>query len=238
MHRFFIRQPISDCVTLRGEDVKHITRVLRLREGDTITLCDGQNHECTATIETIAKDAVDCRCSTPMLCETEPDARVTLFQGLPKTGKMETIIQKCVELGIDTVIPMRTEYCVVQPKESFADRIERWQRVAEEAAKQCRRGIIPKIGNLIKITDIDMSAYDLCLVAYENERNTSLKKSLRAFTGTSIAVLIGPEGGFSVTEIEQLEQKGVQSVSLGKRILRTETAGMAMLAQIMYEVDG
>ena len=237
MHRFFIRQPITETVTLNGDDVKHITRVLRLRAGDIITLCDGHNHECTATLETITKDAVLCRCNTPKMCETEPKVRVTLFQGLPKTGKMETIIQKCVELGIDTVVPMQTEFCVVQPKESFKDRIDRWQRVAEEAAKQCRRGIIPKVGSLMKLSAFDASLFDLCLVAYENERCTTLKEALRGFKGTTIAILIGPEGGFSQAEIERLEQNGIQSVSLGKRILRTETAGMSMLAQIMYEVE-
>ncbi len=238
MHRFFIRQPITETVALRGDDVKHITRVLRLREGDRITLCDGRNHECMATIESITKDAVQCRCDTPTECVTEPKVRVTLFQGLPKTGKMETIIQKCVELGIDTVVPMQTEFCVVQPKESFMDRIERWQRVAEEAAKQCRRGMIPKVNSLVKLSVFDASEFDLCLVAYENERHTTLKEALFGFEGTKIAILIGPEGGFSESEIGALKQKGVKSASLGKRILRTETAGMAMLAQIMYEVDG
>ncbi len=237
MHRFFIKEPIADMVTLRGEDVKHISRVLRLREGDAVTLCDGCGLECDAQIESITKDAVRCLCNAPVPCVSEPKTKVTLYQGLPKTGKMETIVQKCVELGVDTIVPMLTDRCVVQPKESFQGRIERWQRVSEEAAKQSRRGIIPKIEPLIALKHIDLSQYDLALVAYENERTVSLKAVLKTFSGTKIALLIGPEGGFEEAEIKRLVEVGAQSVSLGTRILRTETAGMAMLAQVLYEVE-
>lgn len=237
MHRFFVRQPLSSSVTITGEDVKHIARVLRLSPGDGITLCDGNGNECDAVIRSIGKDAVECDCAAPRCCESEPSVSVTLFQGLPKTGKMETIIQKCVELGIHEVVPMLTRYCVVQPKESFAGRIERWQRVAEEAAKQSRRGIIPRVGQLIRLDAIDSSPFDLVLVAYENESTTSLKAALQGFSGKRVAILIGPEGGLSDEEIALLTEKGARSVSLGPRILRTETAGMAMLAQLLYEVE-
>ena len=237
MHRFFIKEPIADTVTLRGEDVKHISRVLRLRDGDAITLCDGRGSECVAKIESITKDAVCCRCTAPIPCAGEPRTKVTIYQGLPKTGKMETIVQKCVELGVDRVVPMLTDRCVVQPKESFQSRIERWQRVSEEAAKQSQRGTIPIIEPLVVLKRVDLSQYDLALVAYENEQTVSLKEALKAFSGTKIALLIGPEGGFEQAEIEHLVREGAQSVSLGTRILRTETAGMAMLAQVLYEVE-
>lgn len=236
MHRFFVKET-GAAVTIRGEDVKHIARVLRLSPGDAITLCDGSGMECSAVIRSIDRDAVACDCEPWTACKTEPSVSVTLFQGLPKTGKMETILQKCVELGVRSVVPMLTRYCVVQPKESFRDRIERWQRVAEEAAKQSRRGVIPKVGDLKRIGSLDLSGFDLVLVAYENERTTSLKAALRGFSGKSIAILIGPEGGFAPEEIEGLVAMGAKSVSLGPRILRTETAGMAMLAQILYEVE-
>lgn len=237
MHRFFLRQPIGETVTLRGDDVKHISRVLRLNAGDVITLCDGNGNECEAAIERIGKDEIDCRCRVAVPCVTEPRVKVTLYQGVPKTGKMETIIQKCVELGVFRVVPMLTGRCVVQPKESFQSRIVRWQRVSEEAAKQSRRGVIPEVCALEKLDALDLSAYDLVLVAFENEARTSLKSVLRGTDARQIAVLIGPEGGFSDAEIETLTDKGARSVSLGPRILRTETAGMAMLAQILYEVE-
>ncbi len=237
MHRFFVQEPLTETITLCGDDVKHITRVLRLSVGDIVTLCDGNGSECEAKIKVVTKDAVTCACQPSRPCQSEPPVSVTLFQGLPKTGKMETIIQKNVELGVRSVAPMLTRYCVVQPKESFSGRIERWQRVSEEAAKQSRRGIIPQILPLVRLEQIEFSAFDLALLAYENERTTSLKKALKGFSGKQIAILIGPEGGFSEEEVTLLIQKGARSVSLGKRILRTETAGMAMLAQILYEVE-
>ena len=132
---------------------------------------------------------------------------------------------------------MLTERCVVQPKESFSGRIERWQRVSEEAAKQSRRGYIPKVAALSKLSDLTFGKYDLFLVAYENENMTTLKSVLRSFSGNSAAVLIGPEGGFSESEIALLKSRGVVSVTLGNRILRTETAGMTLLAQFLYEVE-
>ncbi len=237
MHRFFIREKTEQTAILCGDDVKHASRVLRLQTGDAVTLCDGKGMECEAAVAAIEKDRIVCNTGTWTPCKSEPRCRVTLFQGLPKTGKMETIIQKCVELGIDTVVPVLTERCVVQPKESFQSRIERWQRVAEEAAKQSRRGMIPQIGSLMKLRTLSLDGFDRVLVAYENEDRVSLKQALTGFTGTSLAMLIGPEGGFSEEEMELLSQKGVISVSLGPRILRTETAGMAMLAQILYEVE-
>lgn len=222
---------------LHGDDVKHIARVLRLKAGDEIALCDGCGTECTAVIERIEKDVVACRRFEVTQSASEPRTKVTLFQGLPKTGKMETIVQKCVELGVDRIVPMLTERCVVQPKESFSNRIERWQRVGEEAAKQSRRGTIPTVSELQRIDVLDFSAFDLVLVAFENERTTSLKDALKNFSGVRVALLIGPEGGFCDREIELLSKRGARAVSLGPRILRTETAGMAMLAQVLYEVE-
>lgn len=237
MHRFFVKQSIGNSITITGEDVKHISRVLRLAPGDEITLCDGRGSECLAVIRSIGKDAVECDCGETVPCKSEPSVSVTLYQGLPKTGKMETIAQKCVELGVSEIVPMLSRYCVVQPKESFSGRIERWQRVCEEAAKQSRRGMIPQVLPLVKTERIDLSGYDLALVAYENEQTVSLKAALAGFGGKHIAILIGPEGGFAEEEIRLLCERGAKSVSLGSRILRTETAGMAMLAQIMYEVE-
>ncbi len=222
---------------MRGEDVKHISRVLRLHAGDIVQLCDGQGNECEAVIESVAPDAVTLQTQPWTGAKSEPDVSVTLFQCLPKAGKMETIIQKCVELGAARFVPVQSERCVVVLKAPSEGRIERWQRASEEAAKQSKRGRIPEVALPQPLHKLDFSAFDTVLVAYENERTVSLKQALRAHPCRRIAVIIGPEGGFSEEEIRILTEKGAVSVSLGTRILRTETAGMAMLAQILYEVE-
>ena len=237
MHRFFTNEIQDGNAVVRGEDVKHISRVLRLKAGDAVQLCDGQGNECEAAIVSIAQDAVMFRTAPWTKAKSEPDVSVTLFQCLPKAGKMETIIQKCVELGAARFVPVQSERCVVVLKAPYEGRIERWQRVSEEAAKQSRRGRIPEVALPQTLRTLDFSAYDTVLVAYENERTVSLKTALRAHPCRNIAIVIGPEGGFSEEEIAILTEKGAVSVSLGTRILRTETAGMAMLAQIMYEVE-
>ena len=217
--------------------MKHIARVLRLRAGDAVQLCDGNGRECDAVIRSVSSDAVVFQTEPWRAAETEPCVSITLFQCLPKAGKMETIIQKCVELGACGFVPVQSERCVVVLKPPYEGRIERWQRVSEEAAKQSRRGIIPKVLPPIALDKLDFSGYDTVFAAYENEHTVSLKTALREHCGTRIAIVIGPEGGFSDAEIETLIRKGARSVSLGTRILRTETAGMAMLAQILYEVE-
>jgi 16S rRNA (uracil1498-N3)-methyltransferase len=215
----------------------HIQKVLRLSAGDTIIVCDGNGLECEAVIDSLQKDGVYIKCGNPISCVSEPTVRITLFQGLPKAGKMETVVQKCVELGVNRIAPFLTERCVTQPKDSFASKYDRWQRVSEEAAKQSRRGIIPQICKMCTPDSFECSEFDIVLIAYENEHSITLKDRIRGFKGTNIAVLIGPEGGFSDREVRALIQKGAKPVSLGPRILRTETAGMAMIAQILYEVD-
>lgn len=237
MHRFFTSDIQAHTAAVRGEDVKHISRVLRLRIGDCVQLCDGQGNECDASISAIAPDAVTFETQPWRRAKGEPDVSVTLFQCLPKAGKMETIIQKCVELGACGFVPVQSERCVVVLKPPYEGRIERWQRVSEEAAKQSRRGIVPVVALPEPLKSLDFSAFDTVLVAYENERTVSLKQALRSGAHKTIAIVIGPEGGFSEEEIAILTTRGATSVSLGTRILRTETAGMAMLAQIMYEVE-
>ena len=237
MHRFFTSEIQSNTAVVRGDDVKHIAKVLRLRKGDAVQLCDGRGSECEAVIESIAPDAVVFSTRPWMKAKSEPDVSVTLFQCLPKAGKMETIIQKCVELGARGFVPVQSERCVVVLKPPYEGRIERWQRVSEEAAKQSKRGRIPEVALPQALAKLDFSVYDTVLVAYENERTVSLKQALKARPCRKIAIIVGPEGGFSEDEIGILTEKGAVSVSLGTRILRTETAGMAMLAQIMYEVE-
>ena len=200
-------------------------------------LCDGQGNECDAVISSVTPTEVTFDTSAWRKAETEPTVSVTLFQCLPKAGKMEIIIQKCVELGACGFVPVQSDRCVVVLKPPYEGRIERWQRVSEEAAKQSRRGIIPRVYDPVALDKLSFADFDTVLVAYENERTVSLKTALRRGCGMRAAIVVGPEGGFSEQEIALLEEKGAVSVSLGTRILRTETAGMAMTAQILYEVE-
>ena len=237
MHRFFTNEIQPNIAVVRGDDVKHIAKVLRLRAGDVVQLCDGNGRECDAVIRSVSPDAVMFDTEPWREAITEPRVKITLFQCLPKAGKMETIIQKCVELGISAFVPVQSERCVVVLKPPYEGRIERWQRVSEEAAKQSRRGVIPQVNLPVALGKLDFSAFDTVLVAFENEHAVSLKAALRAADPCRIAIVIGPEGGFSDAEVETLKRKGAVAVSLGTRILRTETAGMAMTAQILYEVE-
>lgn len=237
MDRFFIKpEEIKDNVaSIQGEDVGHILRVLRLHAGDCICLCDGQGYDYTARISGVDKQTVYADIMERRMCETEPRHRVTLYQSLPKAGKMEVIIQKCVELGIFAIQPVYSARCVAQP-DSFEKKLKRYQRVAYEAAKQSRRGIVPAV---LPVTELAACAFphELVLFAYEEERVYTLKQALRGTHACDIALIIGPEGGFAPEEALLLQQKGVRALSLGKRILRTETAGMAMLAMVMYELE-
>ena len=238
MRRFFCESITNATAVLTGDDAHHISRVLRMKTGDALSLCDGAGHEFDAVITTISQDAVVCALGERRESAAESPVHVTLFQCLPKTGTMELIVQKCTELGVFSVVPVQSARCVVVPGKDYDKKRERYNRVALEAAKQSRRAMIPQVLPLTELKKIDVQAFDLFLVAYEDENTVSLKQALRAANSPgTIALLIGPEGGLEEDEVRQLVQAGAVSVSLGKRILRTETAGMAMLAQTLYEVE-
>ena len=238
MHCFFTNDIQKDQALIHGEDVRHIGKVLRLKSGDTVHLFDGNGHECDAKIASVSNDAVVCKTDPWRPSASEPETSVTLFQCIPKAGKMETIIQKCVELGAVSFVPVQSERCVAVWKPPYENKTERLQRISEEAAKQSRRGRIPNVQAPQTLDRLAFDGFDYVLAAYENETAVSLKTALKTVKrGSSIAIVIGPEGGFSEHEIALLREKGAVSVSLGPRILRTETAGMAMLAQILYEVE-
>ena len=238
MRRFFCETITTDSATITGDDAHHISRVLRMKAGDALSLCDGAGNEFDAVITSVSQDAVVCALGERHASEAESPVKVTLFQCLPKTGKMELIVQKCTELGVFSVVPVVSARCVVVPNKDFDKKRERYNRVALEAAKQSRRGMIPTVLPLIELKKIDVKSFDLFLVAYEDENTVSLKQALRAAKGpATIALLVGPEGGLEESEVSQLVKAGAVSVSLGRRILRTETAGMAMLAQTLYEVE-
>lgn len=171
----------------------------------------------------------------------ETNIDITIYQGLPKADKMDLIIQKTTEIGVKQIVPVAMERSIVKLNEKDAKKkIERWQKIAQVAAKQSKRDIIPKIENIIKICELcdEIKEYDLFLVAYENEEETTLKQILRQNREIKkIGVLVGPEGGIDNKEIEKLLQSGAKVVSLGKRILRTETAPIAIASNIVYEFE-
>lgn len=238
MNRFFTESISNSTARITGEDVKHIRKVLRLEKGDLVSVSDGRGTDWTGMIEGFESDAVVLSLSDEHPAQTESPVRVTLFQGIPKTGKMESIVQKCVELGVDTVVPVCFARCVAVPKGDYEKKLVRYRRVALEAAKQSRRGLIPDVLAPVSPEGIEVSAFDTVLVAYEEEHALTLKAALRQRNcGMRIAVVVGPEGGLEPGEVASLINRGAVSVSLGTRILRTETAGPAMLANVLYELD-
>lgn len=243
MPRFFIdKKDITDkYITIKGEDAKHISKVLRMKEGETLTLCDGCGCDYEAQIKSIDKTSVEAYIVSQKDNETEPNIKITLFQALPKAGKMEYIIQKCTELGIYKIIPCIMDRCVVKlnSEGDAQKKTARYQSIAEGAAKQSGRGIVPIIEMPIRFDDAIKSfgEYDLAFVPYENEKDITLKDILQTHKGVkSIAFIIGPEGGISDEEIKKLLSLDIKTLTLGKRILRTETASTAVLSMINYEL--
>lgn len=237
MPKFFTSPAlISDgSVKIVGEDVAHISKVLRMSPGDKITVCDGEGNDYDAVIEQIGKTEVTAKITGSYVCEAEPSVRITLYQSLPKQGKMEYIIQKCTELGVARIVPVYTKRCIVKP----SDKTERWNKVALSAAKQCGRGIVPKVMPVLTFDQavLQMSKSECALMPYECEEKTRLKDIICGKTFRDVSLFIGPEGGFELSEVEKAIGLGIKPVTLGKRILRTETAAAAVLPIIMYEND-
>ena len=241
MPKFFTaRENISENeIIIDSEDAKHIKKVLRLSEGDVITVCDGRGIDHEAEICAIDQNRIKCSILSSRVCDTEPGVRVTLYQGLPKASKMDYIIQKTTELGIARIVPAKLSRCVVKLENAAAEskKTERWQKIAYEAAKQSGRGVVPEVSSPMSIEEIikDISGDELCFVPYECEQETRLSDVLNGIGAVkSVSVIIGPEGGFDITEIEKLRAAGIKTITLGRRILRTETAGEAVLAMLMY----
>ena len=236
MPRFFIsEQPENGLLTLHGEDAHHAGRVLRLRPGEAVTLCDGAGTDYDCVIETVEKEAVACRvqCSHP--AETEPRQRFTLCMALPKGDKMDFIVQKAVEVGVHEIIPYVSKNCVSRPDKT-EKKVDRWRRIALEAAKQCGRGCLPQVEAVVTVEQaVERAAQcETALFFYENERETGLHDALSGGVGETVSLMIGPQGGFAPEGVEMAAQAGLRSVSLGTRILRCETAPIAALAAVLY----
>ena len=236
MNRFFVNDRGPDWAVIEGEDLKHLVSVLRLRKGDHVMLSDGRGSECEGEIEHLEPGKARVKTGPWRPCLSEPHHKLTLFQCLPKAGKMETIIQKGTELGMNALVPTLSARCVVQPGRDFDKKLQRYRKVAREAAMQSHRGLIPEVLPLVELKKADLSIFDTVYVAYEGEKERTLKAVMADKPGRRIALFIGPEGGFEAEEVAALVDKGARAVSLGPRILRTETAGMAMCAEILFEL--
>ena len=246
MPKFFIKsnQIQENKVTILGEDVKHITQVLRVKPQEKLIVCNEENGlNYLVKIENITPSFVMCQIIDCMKPFVEPPVDVTIFQGLPKADKMEYIIQKNVELGAKEIIPVTMSRCMVKLEEKSAiKKIERWQKIAESAAKQSGRDYIPKIQLPINVQELSkrVNEFDLILLAYENEKESTLKQELKKMKlsqGLKIGVVIGPEGGLDLKEVKILVEQGARKITIGKRILRTETASIMVMSNIIYEYE-
>lgn len=243
MPKFFVTgdKITENQIIIDTEDVSHISRVLRLGEGDTLTVCDSQGTDYEVEIVMLGQKEIVCKINSKSASASEPNIRVTLFQGLPKASKMEYIIQKTTELGITEIVPAKLSRCVVKidSKKDETKKLDRWHKISESAAKQSGRGIIPKISPIMTLDEIieKSKEFDLFFVPYECEEQKTLKETLLSKKDIkTVGFLIGPEGGFDIAETEKLKNADIDTVTLGKRILRTETAGEAVLAMTMYEI--
>ncbi len=248
MYQFFVEagqiKESDRSVIITGSDVNHIKNVLRMRVGEELSVSNGQDgKEYRCGIAAFEEDRIVCELRFIKEDNVELPARVYLFQGLPKADKMELIIQKAVELGVSGIIPVASRRCVVKLEEKkAAARRQRWQGIAEAAAKQSRRGIIPEVCQVTDFREaVRMAAHmDVRLIPYElaegMDKTRALIDGIRP--GQSVAVFIGPEGGFEQEEISLAAENGIEAITLGRRILRTETAGLAVLSWIGYALEG
>ncbi len=239
MPRFFIDgPPVGTQIVLRGEDAYHIYKVLRMKPGEALTLCDGKGMDYACTLKRADKDTAVCQMEAISPSLGEPDVLVTLYMGLPKGDKMDFIVQKAVELGAAKIVPFLAERSVSRPDaETLQKKCARWRKIAHEAAMQCGRGRIPEVGEPLSQAQAAREAAQCQapLFLYEEEREHGIRQALAGAKPVTAALMIGPEGGFAPEEAAFAKEVGMQSVSLGPRILRCETAPLAALSVVMYE---
>lgn len=244
MFNFFAHESsrTGDSFLITGPDYNHIRNVLRMKEGDRFLVsCAGASHLCelaSADGCTVTARIVEENCRS-----TELPISILLFQGLPKGDKMELIVQKCVELGCHCVVPVATKRCVVKLDDKKAKKkIERWQQIAESAAKQAGRGVIPEVQDVMSFKEALKYAKELDVVLIPYELAEGMKETKQIIEGIkpgqSVGIFIGPEGGFEREEVETAIREGAKAITLGKRILRTETAGLTTLSVLMFHLEG
>lgn len=250
MPKFFVREEQIDKnnIIIIGQDVNHLKKVLRVSIDDNLYICNsdsGENFLCNISV--INDDNIVCSIIKKIEDSAESNIKVSIFQGLPKADKMEYIIQKAVELGVNDIYPVEMKRCVVKlNNKDKIKKIDRWQKISEVAAKQSGRDLIPEIKNVVNIEKVCnfIRNYDIVLVAYENEKDNTLKESINIFkkdisgnNDIKIGIVIGPEGGLEDNDVNALKKVGAKVISLGKRILRTETVALNVLSIIMYEFE-
>lgn len=246
MQRFFVEpyqvEEEKHLIHITGTDVNHIKNVLRMKIGEEVWISDGGEKEYRCQIENMEAEEV----LLHIIYAQEPDYelpnRIYLFQGLPKADKMELIIQKAVELGAFEVIPVETKRCVVKLDAKKAQKkVARWQQIAESAAKQSKRMLIPQVHEVMSYKQaLEFAAQmDVCLIPYELAKGMKETREVlsQIRPGQSIGIFIGPEGGFEENEVEMAMQSGAHAITLGRRILRTETAGLAILSVLMFQLE-
>ena len=233
MSRFFVTPFDGEITAITGSDAHHIARVLRMKVGETVTLCDSQGVDYVCEITSLNDNEVGLRVRERLPSVTEPTVRVTLYQGLPKSEKMEWIIQKCVEIGITRIVPVAMSRCVVKLTAADGEKKRvRWQKIAAGAAEQSGRGIIPEVTAPITFEQALKDVRNIPTVTFYEGGGQPLSELIGEHT-EELAIVIGPEGGFALSEIEKLQANGASIATLGKRILRCETAPMVALSVIM-----
>ncbi len=241
MRRLFIPGDLEDIIEITGADAHHLMHAMRAKAGQKFVVVDGSSHVGRVELISFTSDKVTARLTERLSNNTESPIDIVLAQCLPKGDKMELIIQKAVELGITAIQPLSSRNSVVRyDKKKAADRKNRWQKIVNEAAKQCGRTEIPDVCPITGLNEwlenTEFTSEDLFVFCYENEEKQSLKSCLRDSSAKRIFLLIGPEGGFSLDEAEEILIRGAKSVSLGPRILRAETAAMTAMSIIQYEL--
>lgn len=244
MYHFFVtpEQVKESEIYIEGQDVNHIRNVLRMKVGEQIEISDGNNKKYLCEIAELSSEQVRLQVVEELQNNTELPSKIYLFQGLPKSDKMELIIQKAVELGVYEVIPVATRRAVVKLDDKKAvKKVERWNSIAESGAKQSGRSMIPKVKDVMsyKAALEYASALDVVLIPYELAEGMEQTRKIfeGIYPGQSVGIFIGPEGGFEREEVELAMEKGVSPITLGKRILRTETAGLTTLSILMYHLE-
>lgn len=245
MHHFFVTpgQVRENNIYIQGSDVNHIKNVLRMKIGEKLQISDGNNKKYICSVEAFGEEEVRVSVLEELEADTELPSRIYLFQGLPKNDKMELIVQKAVELGAYEIIPVAVKRAVVKlDAKKAAKKVERWNGIAESGAKQSGRAVIPKVTGVMDYKEALAYAkkLDIIMMPYELAEGMADTKAFieRIEPGQSVGIFIGPEGGFDWEEVELAVSAGAKIVTLGKRILRTETAGLAVLSILMYHLEG
>lgn len=244
MHHFFVTpdQVKEEHIFINGLDVNHIKNVLRMKVGEELHISDGNNKKYLCEISAISSDEICVSIKEELVSDTELPSKIYLFQGLPKSDKMELIVQKAVELGVYEIIPVATKRAVVKLDDKKATKkVERWNSISEGGAKQSGRNVIPKVKSVMSYREAIQYAkgLDIILIPYElAEGMDDTRQIIEVIRpGQSIGIFIGPEGGFETAEVEYALEQGAKAITLGKRILRTETAGLTTLSILMYHLE-